>query len=478
MRPLETLLLGLNLLAIISLLVTRRGGPRAYPLFVVLAVLVVVVQTTVEGARWQMVPAYAVTMGLFARLLSSRVWKGAAPPVQGGISRLRRAAGIALGLVALTLSNLLPIAVPVFRFLPPSGPYGIGTSTYHLVDHARDETFTTAPHDRRELMVQIWYPAKPAPSAAHVQYLPDGAVLAPVAQLLNMPGFVFTHLKYVLTNAVLSAPVADVAQTYPVLIFSHGRGGFRQHNTFQVEDLVSHGYVVAAIDHPYAATGVDFPDGRRVPFDRRMLARRFIDGVIPILAQDVRFTLDQLEDINRADPQGVLTGKLDLQRIGIFGVSIGGAVAADACLHDARLKACLPMDNFMPDDVVQQGLLQPTMWISRDAATMRREGWAEADIVETQSSMRQAFNGLSGPGYLVLIPGMFHQNFSDFPFFIASLLDIWLGLDGPIDARRGHAIVNAYSRAFFDRHLKGGTATPLLDGATGQYPEVIFERRR
>jgi hypothetical protein len=27
-----------------------------------------------------------------------------------------------------------------------------------------------------------------------------------------------------------------------------GRGGYRQHNTLQVEELVSHGYIVAAID--------------------------------------------------------------------------------------------------------------------------------------------------------------------------------------------------------------------------------------
>jgi hypothetical protein len=55
-----------------------------------------------------------------------------------------------------------------------------------------------------------------------------------------------------------------------VLIFSHGRGGYRQHNTMQVEELVSHGYIVAAIDHPYAATGVVFPDGRIAAFDPRM----------------------------------------------------------------------------------------------------------------------------------------------------------------------------------------------------------------
>ena len=35
-------------------------------------------------------------------------------------------------------------------------------------------------------------------------------------------------------------------------------------NTFQVEELVSYGYIVAAIDQPYAAAEVVFPDGRKV----------------------------------------------------------------------------------------------------------------------------------------------------------------------------------------------------------------------
>lgn len=478
MRPLEFLLLALNFLALLSPLGSRFGGIRAAQLFVFSAVLAGIAQTVLEGARWQMTPAYAVTAVLFASLVATGILKAKLAPNYGRTGLLWCRAGVGLGIVALTLATVLSGALPVFRFPPPTGPYAIGTLIYHWVDQTRAEVFSADPADRRELMVQIWYPAKPDPTAERVRYLHDGAILTPVAQLLNLPGFVFTHLKFVPTNAVLSALVADDRAAYPVLIFSHGRGGFRQHNTFQVEELVSHGYIVVAIDHPYAAARVDFPDGRRAHFDHRMLDRRFIDGVIPFLAQDVSFTLDQLAVLNRADTHGILTDKLDLQQIGIFGVSLGGVVTAEACLRDARLRACLPMDNFMPDDVVRQGLLQPTMWISRDAKTMRREGWAEADIEETQTSMRSTFQGLKARGYLVLIPGMFHQNFSDFPYFVTSALDIWLGLDGPINARRGHAIVNAYSVAFFDRHLKGATATPVLDGPDARYPEVVFERNK
>ena len=95
--------------------------------------------------------------------------------------------------------------------------------------------FTADPNDRRELMMQIWYPAKGAPSSPRAPYVQNAAVVAPLARLLRLPEFTFGHLKYVTTNAIPSAPVADGEANFPVLIFSHGRGGYRQHNTLQVE---------------------------------------------------------------------------------------------------------------------------------------------------------------------------------------------------------------------------------------------------
>jgi hypothetical protein len=48
---------------------------------------------------------------------------------------------------------------------------------------------------------------------------------------------------------------------------------------------------------------------------------------------------------------------------------------------------------------------------------------------------------------------------------------------GPIGGDRAHRIINAYSVAFFDRHLNGEPRV-LLDGPGDKYPEVIFETRR
>lgn len=45
------------------------------------------------------------------------------------------------------------------RSLPkPTGPYAIGTISYHLIDQNRNDPH--APGAKRELMVQVWYPAE------------------------------------------------------------------------------------------------------------------------------------------------------------------------------------------------------------------------------------------------------------------------------------------------------------------------------
>jgi predicted dienelactone hydrolase len=470
MRTLELALLLADLLAFVALAVQRLRALNRLGWAALVAPAVAAAQVVIEGSRWQMVPAYALSV-LFPAL-----WLRAPSP-----SRARGFASTALvvlGVLALLGAAALPAVFPVFRFPRPTGPYAIGTLTYHWIDSTRPEVFTADPSDRRELMVQLWYPARYQRGAARAPYVEHPETLQPLARLLGLPGFTLSYLDQVRTRAVDSAPAAG--GPYPVLIFAHGRGGYRQHNTALVQELVSHGYVVAAMDQPGAASGVAFPDGRMAPFDPRMFDPSapghppFLDSVIPFLARDASFTLDRLAALDTGDPEGILTRRLDLRHAGMFGVSLGGTVTAEACRRDPRLRACLMMDTFMPADVVASGLRQPAMWLTRDSASMRLERWPERDIDETQGTMRAVFGTLPGDGYLVLVPGAFHPNFSDMPLF--SPLVRRLGLVGPIDPRRGLQIVDAFSLAFFERELKGRPAR-LLERPADRFPEVRFERR-
>jgi predicted dienelactone hydrolase len=500
MRPVEALLVVANFLTLLVVAVPRLRAVRWIGSIVLITLSLAVVQVLVEGPRWQMGPAYVLT-GLFLLIWAlQRLVPGGTIVKERRTNRIVTACAIVLGIIGLGLSTALPIVLPVFHIPRPGGPYDIGTVTYHWTDVSRREVFSPDKQMRRELMVQVWYPARKGSATSRTPYLPDAdAVTTAEARLHHLPDFALHYLKYVTTNAAESVPVADDQLNYPVLIYLEGLTGYRQLSTFQVEELVSHGYIVVGIDQPGAAATVVFPDGHQIAITGlvtqiqslvnqslspaakapQLFGQTFKDGIIPYFAQDVSFTLDQLASLNTTDPKGLLTGKLDLGHIGMFGISLGGMVGADACLKDPRLKACLVMDVAMTADVVHAGLRQPSMWITRPADSMRLErqedgGWSEQAIEQTQTTMRAVYNRLPGDGYFVQVPGMFHIDFTDLNLLSPIFIPGFSG--GPIGSQRAHEIVNAYSLAFFDKHLKKEPQA-LLDGPTAHYPEVIFEKR-
>ncbi len=416
MRLIETLLLLANLLAFFIVAIPLPRAVCWVRYWVPIVPLIAIAQVLVEGPRWQMIPAYVLT-GLLLLVWLLRIVK------RGSLDSNRLIAGLGsgLGVLMLVISIALPILVPIFHFPKPTGSYAIGTLTYHWVDSSRPELFTTDPNDHRELMAQVWYPAKNELAAARAPYIQDADVVTPaLARLTHLPGFLFTHFKYVTTNAVVAASIADDTSRYPVLIYLTGLDGFRAVSTFQIEELVSYGYIVVGLDQPGAVAMVRLPDGRQIsglpkdeiqplidqsieqqPTTPTLNGITLSNGIIPYFAQDVRFTL-----------------RLERQRSG---------------------------------------------------------GWTEKDIALTLSTMRMVYKELPGDGYYIEIPTMFHVNFTDLPNW--SPVTSQLGLTGPINGQQAHDIINAYSLAFFDKHLKGQPST-LLDRPAAQYPDVLFETRQ
>ena len=488
----EILLCVANVAGLVVLCVPLRGRARWVRYLAVIPPLAAVAQVIAEGYRWQTIPAYVLSAGIglswALQVARPRRWPAWA-----------RFVGMGIGIVVLVLSVAAPVVVPVFRFPRPDGPYAIGTVTYHWRDADRREIFSTDPAARRELMAQVWYPAEPGVKAPTAPYVSDAAALSSVAgRLLHLPGFVFDYWDMVPTDATQLPPVTSTRPEYPVLVFASGLNAFRQSNMFQVEQLVSRGFVVVGLDQPYTAAVTVFPGGRTVAGWTKDQLDAVIEqsirpitpapklgdvelpnGLIPYLAQDVSFALDHLARLDAADPHGLLTHRLDLDHAGAFGVSLGAMTVGEACHADPRLRACLMMDAAMPADVVRDGLQQPAMWLTRDAGSIllersRSGGWPDREIDETLTTQRNVFaESRPGHGYYVEIPGMFHVNFTDAPIWTP--LAQRLALSGPIGGTRGHEIVAAYSVAFFDRVLTGNRAS-LLD-APPPWAAVHIDRR-
>jgi len=425
-----------------------------------------VFQIAVEGARWPLGPAYLATVYLFLAC----VWPRASLPAP---ARWTAACGIVLLAAAVAMGTVLP----VFQLPEPTGAFPIGTVTLHLIDDAREETQSGRPGERRELMVQLWYPAeRSGPGQAY--------------RTRAETSFVKEHLALVRTHAATGLPVAMAQPRYPVVFFSPAWTGSRSQNTVQVEELASHGFVVVGIDHPYSTALTVFPDGRTAKTmlgewmdfsteERFQECLRTAEAQVRIRAGDVRFVLDEIECLNRSDPQGLLTGRMDTSRVGIFGHSFGGAVAAEVCATDPRFKVGIDLDGAFFGTPKTKSIDKPFMVFSEGnpvptpaqlEASTGRVHRELAFNAEDHRCIRQRLS--ESGGYILTIHGMSHMNFCDSPLYSPVRR---LTHSGPIRPERGMEIVNAYMVAFFQANLNGSRET-LLDAPSSAYPEVQYER--
>ncbi len=420
-----------------------------------LAVLLTVIHLVVEKYRWQMVPAYGLTFLLF--LLSiPRLKQGDRPADERSSHWVWAIVGFLLRLLIFALVAALPILLPVFRLPEPTGPHQVGVTRLHLVDRARPETFTPNPEDHRELMVQVWYPAQVEPDARPAGYL-------------DVP-FQFSHLSLVRTHSYLDAPVSNTRSSYPVLVFSHGYISLAEHSLTLMEELASHGYIVYSIAHPYHAISTVFPDGRVVSVDAA-LSNNFMKGNsstqskyaehLRIWTDDTLFLMDELEDIQAGERESIFAGKLDMARLGVFGISFGGVTAVQVCAIDERCQAGINMDSGLPRDYtgvpIDSPLKQPFMFMKNEDRAHR---------------MRAALGAVENTVYGIIIHGTMHLNFADLVLY-SPVLKFTTSF-GPIDGYRMVEILNAYTVAFFDKYFKG-EMSPLLDGPSPDYPEVEFQ---
>ncbi len=373
------------------------------------------------------------------------------------------AAGVFGSLILLTClipQALLPIAYDVPM---PTGPYAIGTVVYGWEDSSRLEAFTpNDPADHRKIAVQFWYPIE-------------------------------KEKNDVLGEVKENARVDMSRERYPLLVFSHGAFGFRGSNLSTYMELASQGYIVASIDHAYHAFYTAYPDGSSAIISQEFLmqvqqnqagelseaqSRTASFDWLDLRTADIIFTLDQVEVLD----SGPLAGRIDLEKIGLLGHSLGGAASAAVCREDSRCKAAAVIDGTMigeyPRDAAGGSMLEepfPAPLINfYNGDTFH----ATSEHLGYESNLYAAEHA-AGPAYNVVVNGAQHLNFTDLPArapVLAKLLGQAMtvngGTAGAIAQARCTEILNRYLVAFFDQELLGKSA-PLLSGEA-VYAEVDF----
>ena len=269
-----------------------------------------------------------------------------------------------------------------------------------------------------------------------------------LAEWLGFPPFLLDHLTLARTQSVADAPPIDSEEPFPVLIFSHGLGGVRMQNTFQMEELASQGYVVASIDHTYGSSVTVFPDGRVALFDSAVIdgdAEAAGNKLIHIWVEDGRFVADQLENINQDDPKGIFSGRLNLEQLGYFGHSTGGGTAFLFCQVDERCGAGVALDGWLSplsDEIAAQPMTKPFLFL-------KAEDWSSD---ENTAAIAAANEAQQASGSIITLPGTRHYNFTDIP--LLSPLTPQMGLTGPANGRQTLVTINDYTLAFFNDIFK------------------------
>ncbi len=322
----------------------------------------------------------------------------------------------------------------------PTGTYAVGTTSRHLIDTSRHEYHSKSQDAHRELMIQLWYPAQIRGSEQKSSYA-EPAVINGLQEWINkaeqIPFEELSHLFSLKSHALIEAPVALKQAKYPVLIFSPGFGGPVAMYTALLEELASQGYIILGINYPYVTDPVVFPDGRVIkalePLEDQIERRKERAQEYQTWMHDITFVIDQLMASGNSDP---VYQTMDLNSIGVFGHSFGGAISLALCQSDNRIKAGADLDGKLQPWNEEHTLSVPFLFIVAEHSE------------KTLQPMKQLVNiTIPRPEYVALMAAD-HGSFTDL-----YLVTPWNALP-KLDPVEGIQITRKLLVDFFGKHLK------------------------
>jgi predicted dienelactone hydrolase len=263
-------------------------------------------------------------------------------------------------------------------------------------------------------------------------------------------------------------------------------------STILMEHLASHGYVVLSLGHPFESGGHVLSDGTVVPlspafqgelatfYRPEALAsylaptleerRRAVPGTLRAVrgtwpgrlahtwADDALFVVDCIEDGLAPANAAFLKDSSDFARLGYFGMSYGGHVAALCSLKDPRTKAGANLDGgFFSADVIGREIGVPFLSFTGDYLNAQSSPNAASDNLNAHELAYARWDGTppSQPVHRFRLRGSLHGDFTDLPVLLAGAMRI-PGFLSDLDPARVIAAQLDTVRSFFDAYVSVG----------------------
>lgn len=335
--------------------------------------------------------------------------------------------GVMVAVLAVAFFLLRIWLFPSYEEPEATGSYTVKTKVFTWEDESRRETFTDT-GENRILTIKFWYPEK------------EG--------------------------------------NYPLVVFSHGAFGVIDSNHSTYMDLASNGYVVASIGHTYHAVFVEDVNGKitigDMDFVQQVYGENGADAGeaekrvyefgkewMGIRTGDINFVLNII--LNKAGKKEEEPFTLvDVEKIGLFGHSMGGAAVVQIGRERRDIDAVLNLEGTMSGEYVgfddEKGyeiynenpypvpLVDINSKAVRDQIAQLSEEYPGWEYVND-------YVGRNAVDYReVVFADAGHMNFTDLPM-LSPVLAGMLGV-GEVDPKECITNVNEVVRTFFDYYLK------------------------
>ena len=278
---------------------------------------------------------------------------------------------------------------------------------------------------------------------------------------------------------------------YPLIIFSHGAFGYYQSNFSTYAELASNGYIVVALDHPHHSFFTKDTDGKMITVDEKFIyeVTRDDDAVskeelmtdsqawLKVRVDDENFVLDTIKEAKNSgtlsttwhtsDADTVLSviNRIDTDKIGLTGHSLGGATAVELGRERTDIDAVIDIDGTMMGEIT--GVMNGEYTYNSESYpvpvlalfTENNYNMIESDESGFYRVNENMINNAKD-GRIVTFENAEHMDFTDLPLF-SPFLGNMLG-SGERDNEEMMNTLNSVVLNWFDYYLKGNGALNIL----------------